>query len=167
MAISISSPPAPIPRPRARSAISMFIVEKGTPGFTVGRALDKTGWRSLRHRRAGVRGLPRAGREPAGRAQPRLLLDHGQLPERAAGDRRHGHGRGAEARSAHARVRERTARPSARRCGTSRRSASACRDAGRRSRRRASSCYHTAWLDAQGATAWREVSMVKALAAIW
>jgi acyl-CoA dehydrogenase len=30
----------------ARHAISMFIVEKGTPGFTVGRALDKTGWRS-------------------------------------------------------------------------------------------------------------------------
>jgi acyl-CoA dehydrogenase len=29
-----------------RHAISMFIVEKGTPGFTVGRALDKTGWRS-------------------------------------------------------------------------------------------------------------------------
>ena len=24
----------------------MFIVEKGTPGFKVGRALDKTGWRS-------------------------------------------------------------------------------------------------------------------------
>jgi acyl-CoA dehydrogenase len=30
----------------ARHAISMFAVEKGTPGFTVGRALDKTGWRS-------------------------------------------------------------------------------------------------------------------------
>jgi acyl-CoA dehydrogenase len=30
----------------ARHAISMFIVEKGTPGFTVGRALDKTGWLS-------------------------------------------------------------------------------------------------------------------------
>jgi acyl-CoA dehydrogenase len=30
----------------ARHAISIFIVEKGTPGFTVGRALDKTGWRS-------------------------------------------------------------------------------------------------------------------------
>ncbi|HET9207347.1 MAG TPA: acyl-CoA dehydrogenase family protein [Burkholderiaceae bacterium] len=29
-----------------RHAISMFIVEKDTPGFTVGRALDKTGWRS-------------------------------------------------------------------------------------------------------------------------
>jgi acyl-CoA dehydrogenase len=29
-----------------RHDISMFIVEKGTPGFTVGRSLDKTGWRS-------------------------------------------------------------------------------------------------------------------------
>jgi acyl-CoA dehydrogenase len=29
-----------------RHAISMFIVEKGTPGFTVGRALEKTGWLS-------------------------------------------------------------------------------------------------------------------------
>ena len=28
----------------ARHAISMFAVEKGTPGFTVGRALKKTGW---------------------------------------------------------------------------------------------------------------------------
>ena len=30
----------------ARHAISMFIVEKGTPGFSVGRSLDKGGWRS-------------------------------------------------------------------------------------------------------------------------
>jgi len=29
-----------------RHAISMFVVEKGTPGFVVGRALDKTGWLS-------------------------------------------------------------------------------------------------------------------------
>ncbi len=29
-----------------RHDISMFIVDKGTPGFTVGRALDKTGWLS-------------------------------------------------------------------------------------------------------------------------
>jgi acyl-CoA dehydrogenase len=29
-----------------RHDMSMFIVEKGTPGFTVGRALDKTGWLS-------------------------------------------------------------------------------------------------------------------------
>jgi acyl-CoA dehydrogenase len=30
----------------SRHAISIFAVEKGTPGFTVERALDKTGWRS-------------------------------------------------------------------------------------------------------------------------
>ncbi len=30
----------------ARHGISMFIVEKGTPGFSVGQQLDKTGWRS-------------------------------------------------------------------------------------------------------------------------
>ncbi|MEO8527002.1 MAG: acyl-CoA dehydrogenase family protein, partial [Caldimonas sp.] len=29
-----------------RHAMSMFIVEKGTPGFRVGRALDKSGWLS-------------------------------------------------------------------------------------------------------------------------
>ncbi len=29
-----------------RHAISIFAVEKGTPGFSVGRQLDKTGWRS-------------------------------------------------------------------------------------------------------------------------
>ena len=60
----------------------------------------------LRHRRAGVRGLPRAGRERAGRAQSRLLLDHGQLPDRAAGDRRHGDGRGARGDPAHLRLRQ-------------------------------------------------------------
>ena len=30
----------------ARHAITMFAVEKGTPGFSVGRSLDKTGWLS-------------------------------------------------------------------------------------------------------------------------
>jgi acyl-CoA dehydrogenase len=30
----------------ARHSISMFIVEKGTPGFSVGRQLEKTGWLS-------------------------------------------------------------------------------------------------------------------------
>ena len=44
-----------------RHAISMFIVEKGTPGFTVGRTLDKTGWLIVRHRRTGVRRLPHPG----------------------------------------------------------------------------------------------------------
>jgi acyl-CoA dehydrogenase len=31
---------------RPAQAISMFLVERGTPGFTVSRALDKHGWRS-------------------------------------------------------------------------------------------------------------------------
>ena len=30
----------------ARHGMSMFIVEKGTPGFSVGRSLDKSGWLS-------------------------------------------------------------------------------------------------------------------------
>jgi acyl-CoA dehydrogenase len=32
------------PEAKGSRAITMFIVEKGTPGFRVGRALDKTGW---------------------------------------------------------------------------------------------------------------------------
>jgi acyl-CoA dehydrogenase len=39
----ISWPPRPAPGKRD---MSMFIVEKGTPGFSVGRALKKTGWLS-------------------------------------------------------------------------------------------------------------------------
>ena len=31
---------------RSAKSITMFLVEKGTPGFRVGRALDKHGWRS-------------------------------------------------------------------------------------------------------------------------
>jgi acyl-CoA dehydrogenase len=34
------------PAAKGSRGISMFIVEKGTPGFRVGRALDKTGWLS-------------------------------------------------------------------------------------------------------------------------
>jgi acyl-CoA dehydrogenase len=34
------------PEAKGSRALTMFIVEKGTPGFRVGRALDKTGWRS-------------------------------------------------------------------------------------------------------------------------
>ena len=34
------------PGARPSQSISMFLVEKGTPGFRVGRALDKHGWRS-------------------------------------------------------------------------------------------------------------------------
>ena len=33
------------PQARGSRGVSMFVVERGTPGFGVGRALDKTGWR--------------------------------------------------------------------------------------------------------------------------
>lgn len=36
----------PDPNVRGAHGTSMFIVEKGTPGFSVGRALNKTGWAS-------------------------------------------------------------------------------------------------------------------------
>ncbi len=42
--MSTSSPRAPIRDAKGSRGISMFIVEKGTPGFRVGRALKKTGW---------------------------------------------------------------------------------------------------------------------------
>ena len=34
------------PQGRPSQSVTMFLVEKGTPGFTVSRALDKHGWRS-------------------------------------------------------------------------------------------------------------------------
>ena len=163
MATSISSRPRPIPPAKGSRGITMFIVEKGTPGFRVGRALDKTGWLSLRHRRAGVRGLPRAGREPARRGEPRLLRDHAQLPERAAGDGRHGDGRGREAHRAHPRLRQdqRTA------FGGTLWDKQAIRQRLSRWRPRSRPArqlvHHAAWLDAQGSDCVREVSMVKAL----
>ena len=41
-----SSSPQASTKPRSSHGISMFIVEKGTPGFNVSRALKKTGWLS-------------------------------------------------------------------------------------------------------------------------
>ncbi len=58
----------------------------------------------FRYRRIDLRGVPGAGRERAGRGQSRLLRHHGQLPDRAAGDRRHGDGRGARGAAAHLRA---------------------------------------------------------------
>ena len=152
------------PEAKGSRAITMFIVEKGTPGFKVGRALDKTGWRSSDTAELDLRGLPGAGRERAGRAQSRLLFHHGQLPDRAAGDRRHGHGRGARGHPAHLRAcrtrAPRSAKPlwdkQAIRQRLSHRLAEV--EAARQL------VHHTAWLDAQGTDCVAQVSMVKALA---
>ena len=49
--------------------ISAFIVEKDFPGFKVAQKLEKMGFRGSQTGGAGVRGLPRAGREPGRRAK--------------------------------------------------------------------------------------------------
>ena len=84
------------PEAKGSRAITMFIVEKGARLQGRPRARQDR-LALLRYRRARLRGLPRAGRERAGRAQSRLLFDHGQPPDRAAGDRGDGHGRAREA----------------------------------------------------------------------
>ena len=43
---SISSPRKTDPAAKGSRGITMFVVEKGTPGFRVGQKLDKTGWLS-------------------------------------------------------------------------------------------------------------------------
>jgi hypothetical protein len=111
--------------------------------------------------------LPRAGRERAGRGQSRLLLDHGQLPDRAAGDRRHGDGRGARGDPAHLRATSTSAPPSARRCGTSRRSASGCRAGSPKSRRRASWCITPRGSMPRAATAWPRCRWSRRWRATW
>ena len=80
------------PDAKGSRGISMFIVEKGTPGFRVGRALKKTGWLSLGHRRAGVRRLPRSRGQSARRGEQRLLRGDEELPDRAHRAGRHGGG---------------------------------------------------------------------------
>ena len=121
--------------PPSRS-VSMFIVEKGTPGFTVSRALDKHGWRSSDTAELLFDEVRVPAGEPAGAGGARVLRDHEELPERAAGDRRDGDGRGAGGAGADPRLRSAPARPSVRRSGRSRRSASGWRCSPRGSRRR-------------------------------
>ena len=60
----------------------------------------------VRHRRARLRGLPRAGGKPARPGGSRLLRHHEQFPERAHRDRRHGDGRGAGRARSDARLRD-------------------------------------------------------------
>ena len=120
--------------------ISMFIVEKGMQGFSVGRKLDKMGWRSsdtaeLVFDDCRVPAANLLGEENRGFyaimknfQNERIAIAAMAMGEAAQGDR------------AHAGVRAARARPSARRCGTSRRSGSGCRCSRRRSRRAGSSC---------------------------
>ena len=118
--------------------ISFLILERDMPGYEVTRKLEKMGWHSsdtgelIVHRRRG------SGREPAGRGEPRLLSDHGELRLGAAADGARGVRRDAAPAGDRARVRGRAGgvrppdRQASRRSATrSRRSASRRRSGGR------------------------------------
>ena len=146
-----------------RHAMSMFIVEKGTPGFRVGRALDKAGWLSSDTAELVFEDCRIPAAQPARRGEPRLLLGDEELPDRAHRPRRDG-GRPLHAGArAHARAGARPHAPSARRCSTSRWCASAWRCSMPRSRAARAFMYHCAWRVKEGQDVVQEVSMLKAL----
>jgi acyl-CoA dehydrogenase len=130
-------------------SITMFLVEKGTPGFTVSRTLDKHGWRSsdtaeLHFDDCRIPVEDRLGEEGRGfyaimgnfqNAQAALDLTLDYVRTRKA------FGAPLWARET---IRQRLARLAAK------------VEAGRQL------VYHAAWLDTQGVDATREVSMVKA-----
>ncbi len=146
---------------RPSRSVSMFLVEKGTPGFRVGRALDKHGWRSsdtaelffencrvpaanlLGQEGHGFYAIMRnfqnertvIGAMAMGEAQAAIDLTLDWLTSRQA------FGEPLWAKGA---IRQRMAMLQSK------------VEAGRQL------VYHAAWLDAQGADATREVSMVKA-----
>ena len=148
--------------PHAKRGISMFIVEKGTPGFTVGRALNKMGWlcsdtaelvfedcripaaNLLGEEGKGFYSIMRnfqnerivLGAQAMGEAEKALELTVAYTKERQAF--------GAPLWNKQT-IRQRLAMLSARVA------------AGRQL------VYHAAWLDAQGLNCVKEVSMVKAL----
>ena len=64
--------------------VSLIAVERGTPGFSRGRRLEKVGPQGQRHRRAVLRGLPGAGGEPDRHREPRLLPPDGEPAPGAA-----------------------------------------------------------------------------------
>jgi len=146
---------------RGSRGITIFIVEKGTPGFTVGRALDKMGWRSsdtaelafdncrvpeeniLGEVNRGFYAIMQnfqnerlvLGAQALGEAQKALELTLDYVKQREA------FGARLWAKQA---IRQRLAQRLAE------------VEAGRQL------CYHAAWLDSQGVDCVKEVSMVKA-----
>ena len=89
--------------------ITAFLVERGFPGFTVGKKEDKLGIRAQQHLRAAVRRLPRAAGERARRGRQGL-----QDRDRDAERRAHRHRRPDDRpRAGRARSRDRATRASA------------------------------------------------------
>ncbi len=70
------------------AGVSLLVVEKGTPGFTVDRALSQDGLALLGHRRALLRRRACPGGEPGRRGEHRLLPDRRAVRGRADRPRR-------------------------------------------------------------------------------
>ncbi len=148
------------PGPPSRS-ITMFLVEKGTPGLKVSRALDKHGWRSsdtaeLHFDGCRVSAENRLGEEGRGFY---ALVRNFQNERMVIGAMAMGEAQAAiELTLEHLRTRKAFGAPLWEKQAIRQRLAmlAAKVEAGRRL------VYHAAWLDTQGADATKEVSMVKA-----
>jgi acyl-CoA dehydrogenase len=142
-------------------AISMFLVEKGTPGFTVSRALDKHGWRSsdtaeLHFEACRIPAENRLGEEGRGF---HAIMRNFQNERTVIGAMAMGEAQAAiELTLEYVRTRRAFGAPLWQKQAIRQRLAmlAAKVEAGRQL------VYHAAWLDAQGIDATKEVSMVKA-----
>jgi len=142
-------------------SITMFLVEKGTPGFQVSRALDKHGWRSsdtaeLHFEACRIPAENRLGDEGRGFY---AIMKNFQNERTVIGAMAMGEAQAAiELTLDHVRTRQAFGAPLWERETIRQRLAMLATkvEAGRQL------VYHAAWLDAQGIDATREVSMVKA-----
>jgi acyl-CoA dehydrogenase len=142
-------------------SITMFLVEKGTPGFTVSRALDKHGWRSsdtaeLSFQDCRIPAENRLGEEGRGFY---AIMKNFQNERTVIGAMAMGEAQAAlELTLEYVRTRKAFGAPLWQKQAIRQRLAmlAAKVEAGRQL------VYHAAWLDTQGADATREVSMVKA-----
>ena len=139
----------------AEPSVTMFLVEKGTPGFNVTHALDKHGWRSSDTAELRSRTAASSRKSARRRSGFRAIMRNFQNERTVIGAVS---GRGAGALDY---VRTRKSAP---RSGRKMRSI-AVGDAGKQGRSRPSAGA-AAWLDTQGIDATKEVSMVDC-AASW
>ena len=114
--------------------ISMFLIEKGTPGFSVARKLDKHGWRSSDTAELVFEDCRVPAENLLGEENKGFYAIMANFPERTPGDRRHGHRRGHQGHRYNAGIPETAPRLSAHHYGTIRRSVSVWRCGRRRSR---------------------------------
>jgi len=143
--------------------ITMFAVERGTPGFAVGQVLDKTGWRASDTAELVFDGcrIPAANRLGAENEGFRALMQNFQRERLALAAMAVGNARESlRFALAHARARQAFGKPLWEREAIRQKLAllASRTDAVR------AFAYHCAWLDAQGVDAVRETSALKALA---